>query len=104
MREVLSGCPCQVTEHIVGQSSFNALIRAVQLCPGFFHDENPQLLSICLGKARAQSLIRAREEVIDDYVSPHAILTDIDSIDSIIIDSLSDEKLAYSVRVFSKHR
>ena len=37
-------------------------------------------------------------------MSPRSILTDIDGVDSVIIDGLCDEEFAYSVRVLRKHR
>ena len=81
----------QITEHILGETSLDALVTAVELGPGFFEQDDPKLITSSLGEGWV--ILPAWDEVIDYHFLPVSIFANPKAVDAQIILLIVNKKL-----------
>lgn len=95
-------CTGHITHGEMRESARCALIRFVELGPGFLEDNNPQFVAI--GSREARPTIFTRNVVVHVDLVAHAVLVHPDGPDALIIHLVRNEHLQDTVLVLSHHR
>lgn len=86
---------CQVCIATLGP-----FIATVDLGPSLLNDDGPYFAFVGLGKSYLVALYR--DELIDEDLVPGTVLAQLDAINALIIQALSNEKLLYAIRFLGK--
>lgn len=91
----------EVNHTFICEAASQGPIVPVYLSIGFFNEEDPHLVAIGTTEQRTRIGI-AREVIVDCDIDPITVLAEFETIDSLLILILCDEKILYKLRSLSQ--